>query len=85
MLSDEFPALDPSFTVFVASLVSQFVESTPVERMVVFKFDVSADGLQQLARRDMLTEIFIELQLLPGQRVDKRGDELHEAGDEEWH
>lgn len=82
-LANPLSGLNPAFPVFLLSLLGQFVQCWPVQRMVVPELDIASHGLHQMARRDMLTEIFIELHLLASDGIDERGDQLEEAPDHE--
>lgn len=84
-LTNPLACLDPAFPVFLLALLCQFVQCRPVERMVISELNIASHGLHQMARRYVLTEIFIELHLLASDGIDEWGDQLEEAPDHERH
>lgn len=84
-LADLLTILNPAFTVRLTSLVSQLVQSRPVGCMVVAEFDITTHSLHKLARRNMLTEVLIELELLSSIGVNQGCDQLEESPDDEGH
>jgi len=74
MFPDEFAPFDPSLAIFVPPFLRKFVEGRPVNRVVIFELDVSTSALQEMSRRYMLTEVLVELELLPRHGVDERRD-----------
>lgn len=83
VFANPLASLDPAFAVFLLSLLRQLVQGRPVQRMVISELDVASHGFHQMARRHMLTEILVELHLVPGDRIDERGDQLEETPDHE--
>lgn len=85
MFANPLASLDPAFAVFLLSLLRQLVQGRPIERMVISELDVASYRFHQMARRHMLTEIFVELHLVPGDGIYERGDQLEETPDHEGH
>lgn len=83
--ADLLTTLNPAFTVSLTSLVSQLVQSRPVGCMVVPEFDITTHSLHKLARRDVLTQVLIELELLSSIGVNQGCDQLEESPDDEGH
>jgi hypothetical protein len=73
-LSYTFASLDPTLSVLVPPLISQLIQSRPVNGMIISEFHITTYGFHQVAGWHMLPKIFVELQLLPSQWVDKRSD-----------
>jgi hypothetical protein len=62
---------------------SQLVKSRPVDRVVIFEFEITTHGLHEVAGGNVLSEIFIELELLSCVGIDERCDQLEEPPNEE--
>lgn len=60
-LADSLAGFDPSVAVCLLMLLRQFGQRRPVGSVVVFKLDVAAGWLQQLCRRNVLAQVFVEL------------------------
>lgn len=84
-LADLLATLNPAFAVRLTSLVSQLVQSGPVGCMVVAEFDITTHRLHKLARRDVLTQVLIEPELLVSVRINKGCDQFEESSDNEGH
>lgn len=82
-LANLFASLDPSFTVGLTTLISQLVQGWPIGGVVIFELDITSNRFQQLAWGDMLSQILVELELLPGQWVNKRRDYFEETPNQE--
>ena len=84
-LADLLATLNPAFTVRLTALFSQLVQSMPVGCMVVAEFDITTHGLHKLARRDVLTQVLVELELLSSIRVNQGCDQFEESPDDKGH
>jgi hypothetical protein len=65
------------------SLFGQLIEGRPVNRVIIFEFEVPTHGLHELTRRDVLAQVFVELELLSGIGIDERCDQLEESPNNE--
>lgn len=84
-LADLLAALDPALTNHFASLFSQFVQSGPVDGVVVAELNVTTHRLHELTGRNMLAQVLIEFQLLTSLGVNEGRDQLEEARNDPRH
>lgn len=78
-LADLLATLDPALSNQLTALFGQFVQSGPVDGVVVAELNVTTHRLHELAGRNMLAQVLVELQLLTSLGVDERCDQLEEA------
>lgn len=83
--ADLLATLDPALTVCLASLLSQLIQCRPVSRVVIAELNITADRLHKMTRRNMLAQILVEFELLPGLRVDEGCDQLEKAPNHKWY
>jgi hypothetical protein len=84
-LADQLATLNPAFTVSLTALFSQLVQCRPIGCMIVAELDITTHRLHKMARRDVLTQVLIELELLSSIRVNQGCDQFEESPDDEWH
>lgn len=77
-LANLLATLNPTLTLGFTALFSQLVQSGPVDKVVVLKLHITANGFQELLRRYMVTQVLVVLELFPGGRVNERRDDLEE-------
>lgn len=77
--------LDPAVAVSFVTLPRQSVQGGPVNGVVIAEFHITTARLHQMAGRHMLTQILVELELLPSLRVNKGRDQFEESPHDEGH
>lgn len=83
MFANQLAALDPAFMICVPTELDQLVEGRPVDGVVIFEFNITANRLHELRWWDVFAKVFIELELFSRDRVDEWGYHFEEAPDHE--
>lgn len=78
-LADLLATLDPALANQLTTLFGQLIQSGPVDRVVVAELNITTHRLHELAGRNMLAQVLVELQLLTSLGVNEGCDQLEEA------
>lgn len=73
------PTLHPALFLLSPPLLGKLHYRWPVDLVVILKLNIAVKFVPQLLRRNVLSHVIVEFELLPCERVDERCDELEEA------